>query len=72
MISSNSVTIRPNPLSNIIPSYLSHFEYTGRLVAKGLFEKLDIDIDLSRSFLKHILCKKINQNFYFFFKFIVY
>lgn len=53
--SSNGVTLLPNPKSYLIPSHLVHFRHAGRLVAKGLIENLDLEIDLTRSFLKHIL-----------------
>lgn len=57
--SSNKVTLMPNPKSYLVPSHLDHFELVGKLIAKGLIEGLDIEVDFTRSFLKHILRKTL-------------
>ncbi|KRX01040.1 HECT-domain-containing protein [Pseudocohnilembus persalinus] len=58
-LSSNQVTLRPSPLSYVIPSHLKYFEYAGRLVAKGLMEQIEVEVDFTVSFLKHILKKNL-------------
>ncbi|EAS07044.2 HECT domain ubiquitin transferase (macronuclear) [Tetrahymena thermophila SB210] len=58
-LSSNKITLQPNPLSCIIPDYLLHFRFAGRLVGLALTNKIDFEIDLTRSFLKHILRKQL-------------
>ncbi|KRX02286.1 HECT-domain-containing protein [Pseudocohnilembus persalinus] len=57
--SSNGITLMPNPNSSIIPSNLHHFRQAGRLVAKGLIEGLELEVDLTRSFLKHLLKRNL-------------
>ncbi len=62
--------MQPSPHASLVPNYLTHFRYAGRLIAKGLIEKLDFEVDFTKSFLKHILRKKINGfliNMIFFF-----
>ncbi|EGR33680.1 ubiquitin-protein ligase, putative [Ichthyophthirius multifiliis] len=54
-LSSNKITLQPNPLSTIIPDNLLNFRFIGRLVGLALTNKIDFEIDLTRSFLKHIL-----------------
>lgn len=57
-LSSNGVTIQPHPHSFLVPNHLTHFRYAGRLIAKGLIDKLDLEVDFNKSFLKHILRKQ--------------
>jgi len=54
-LSSNNVALQPSPHSFLVPNHLTHFRYAGRLIAKGLIEKLDFEVDFTKSFLKHIL-----------------
>lgn len=54
--------MQPNPDSFLIPNHLTHFRYAGRLIAKGLIDKLDFEVDFTKSFLKHILRKYILFN----------
>ncbi|KAL4429870.1 hypothetical protein ABPG74_022893 [Tetrahymena malaccensis] len=58
-LSSNGVTMQPNPHSFLVPNHLTHFRFAGRLIAKGLIEKLDFEVDFTKSFLKHILHKTL-------------
>ncbi len=59
VVSSNKITIQPSPLSYFIPDHLLHFRFVGRLVGLALTNKIDFEIDLTRSFLKHILKKPL-------------
>lgn len=53
-ISANNISIQPNPLSYIIPNHLLHFRFIGRLVAYSIIKDLPLEINLTKSFLKHI------------------
>ena len=55
--SSNGVTLQPSRTSFLVPNHLLYFKYVGRLIAKSLVSKLNVEIDFTRSFLKHILSK---------------
>lgn len=56
---SNGVTMQPDPKSKLIPNYLNIFRFTGRFIAKALISQLDVEVDLTRSLLKHILKKDL-------------
>jgi len=58
-MSTNKITFYPNPLSKIIPEYKLHYIYIGRIIAKSLIMDWNCEVDLSRSFLKHILRKDL-------------
>jgi len=58
-VSENRITVQPSPSSCLIPNYLTHFEYTGILVAKSIINNQCCDINFTKSFLKHILGKGI-------------
>jgi hypothetical protein len=36
ILSSNGVTIQPNPFSYLVPDHLAHFRFFGRLIAKAI------------------------------------
>jgi len=59
--SANKVSLQPSNFSYLVPNHLVHFRMAGRLIAKSIVEKLEVDIDFTRSFLKHIL----RRNLYF-------
>lgn len=48
-------------MSCFIPNYLLIFRMIGRIIAKGLIDhkKLIFNVDFTKPFLKHILCKFI-------------
>lgn len=54
--------MQPNPSSCLIPNYLHYFRMIGRFIAKALISQLDVEIDLTKSFLKHILRKNLYIN----------
>jgi len=56
--SENKISYQPNPLSVIIPDHLTQFRMLGRLIAKALIEKWNIEVFFVKSFLKHILRKQ--------------
>lgn len=43
--------------SFVVPNHLTHFRYVGRLIAKGLVDGIELEVDLSQSILKQILRK---------------
>jgi hypothetical protein len=43
----------------IVPDYLTHFRFAGRIVAMALLHELPVQIDLTKSLLKHILKRKL-------------
>lgn len=53
--SENKIGYQPNPLSHIVPDHLLHFRMLGRLIAKAIIEKWNIEVYFVKSFLKHIL-----------------
>ena len=50
--SANGVTVQPSLNSSIVPNYLMHFEYAGRLIAKGLVDKVNMHVDLTKGMVK--------------------
>ena len=65
MLASNKVSVQPSPLAFLVPNYLNHFRYLGRLVGKALiggtddFEHWNFEVSFTKSFLKHILGKNL-------------
>ena len=59
--SENKIGYQPNPMSYIVPDHLLHFRMLGRLIAKAIIEKWNIEVYFVKSFLKHILRKYIFQ-----------
>ena len=57
--SPNKITVQPHPLSKLIPEYLTIFRYIGRIVAKIFIDDLNVEVNFTRSFLKHILKKDL-------------
>lgn len=55
--SENKIGFQPNPLSLVIPDHLTHFRMLGRLIAKAIIEKWNIEVFFVKSFLKLILSK---------------
>jgi len=60
--SENNVNIQPSSLSAIIPHHLVYFELAGLLLAKTIQHEYVADINLTQSFLKHILEKEISMD----------
>lgn len=56
-LSSNRVSIQPNPLGVFVSDYQTHYRFLGRYVAKALLENWYLLINFTKSFLKHILSK---------------
>lgn len=50
--SANGVTVQPSINSCLVPNYLMNFEYAGRLIAKGLVDKINMNVDLTKGLLK--------------------
>lgn len=61
-LSANGVTLQPHPLSSLVPNYLLHFKYIGRLIARGLISRINLEVDFTRSLLKQILQKRLSIN----------
>lgn len=57
----NRVSMQPNRLSNLIPNHLLHFQYFGRLLAKSFLDGFTPSIDLTCSFIKHIVGKYLQN-----------
>ena len=55
--SENKISYQPNPMSVVVPDHLTHFRMLGRLIAKAIIEKWNIEVFFVKSFLKHILRK---------------
>ena len=53
--SENKISYQPNPMSVVVPDHLTHFRMLGRLIAKAIIEKWNIEVFFVKSFLKHIL-----------------
>lgn len=60
IMSSNKRSVQPNPYAFLMPDYLSHFRFLGRLIGKALIENWNLEVCFAKSFLKHIL----NQTLY--------
>jgi E3 ubiquitin-protein ligase HUWE1 len=54
-LSANKFTFQPNRNSEIIPNHLRYFKKIGMLVGKAMKENWLLEINLTKSFLKHIL-----------------
>jgi hypothetical protein len=54
-LSANKLTIQPSKMSHLVPSHLMHFRKLGVLVGKALVEGWNLEINFTRSFLKHLL-----------------
>lgn len=46
-------------MSYLIPDHLIHFRVVGRVVAYILLNKWQVEIDFTKSFLKHLLKKDL-------------
>ncbi len=53
------MTLQPHPLSALVPEFKSLFRLLGRTVALAVQQNLSVDINFTRSFLKHILKKDL-------------
>ncbi|KRX10841.1 HECT-domain-containing protein [Pseudocohnilembus persalinus] len=58
-VSANKITVQPSPLSKIIPNYQMIFRILGRLIGKILHDGMEVEVSLTKSFLKHILKKDL-------------
>ena len=54
------VTYVPNPSSQINQNHLDYFKFTGRVIAKAIYDNKLLDCYFSRSFYKHILGKAVH------------
>jgi len=57
-VSANQRSIQPNPISNIIPNYLLYFEFAGIILAKAIQDEQLMDLNFTKSFLKHVIGKE--------------
>ncbi|KRX10837.1 HECT-domain-containing protein [Pseudocohnilembus persalinus] len=58
-VSANKVTVQPSPLAKVVPNYQLYFRIIGRLVGKVIYDKMEVEVNFTRSFLKHILRKDL-------------
>lgn len=54
-LSANGLAFQPSPMSYLVPNHLFHFYKFGILVGKALKENWLLEINFTKSFLKHIL-----------------
>lgn len=54
-LSANGLTFQPNKNSYLIPNHLRYFRKIGILVGKAMKENWLLEINLTKSFLKHLL-----------------
>ena len=54
-LSANKRTFQPSRNSRIIPNHLSYFTKFGMIVGKAMQENWLLELNLSKSFLKHLL-----------------
>ena len=50
----------PNPSSQINPNHLDYFKFTGKVIAKAIYDNKLLDCYFTRSFYKHILSKQLH------------
>lgn len=43
----------------MVPDYLTHFRFLGRLIGKALINNWTLEVSFAKSFLKHILDKPL-------------
>jgi len=55
----NSANVQINPLSQIILGHCKYFEFAGMMLAKALQMKSLVDVNLTKSLLKHILKRRL-------------
>lgn len=53
------LNVQPNSFSGINPDHYKYFNFAGRIVARALLQGENIEANLSRSFLCHILHRKV-------------
>ena len=59
VFSANKVTIQPSPLSFLVVNHLVYFKYIGRIIALSLLRKIEVEVDFTKSMLKHLLRKTL-------------
>eukprot|EP01052_Picozoa_sp_SAG31_P025955 SAG31_NODE_2314_length_5953_cov_1.996413_7_plen_360_part_00 len=57
----NDYTYQINPLSGINPEHLQYFELLGKVIAKSIFDGVQLDVHFSPSFYKSLLGRSLSE-----------
>jgi len=58
-VSDNGRNIQPSPFSSLVPDHLVYMEFAGFVLAKAIQDKMVLDLNFTKPFLKHLIGKKI-------------